>query len=91
MNAVKVFVTTYCPFCDAAKRYLEKKGVPFETIDVTDDAERRQWLVETTGRRTVPQLFVGPHAIGGYTDLCALDKEGKLLPMLSEQEIPFRA
>lgn len=84
MSHVKVYVTTYCPYCVAAKRYLDRKDVAYEVIDITGDHEKRLWLLERTGMRTVPQIFVGEHAIGGYTDMVALDKRGGLQPLLDE-------
>ncbi|MCA9544728.1 MAG: glutaredoxin 3 [Myxococcales bacterium] len=83
MASVKVYSTRICWYCDQAKRLLAKKGVAFEDIDVSDDADARRWLVETTGRRTVPQIFVGDQAIGGYTDLAALDRSGRLDALLA--------
>jgi glutaredoxin 3 len=65
-----------------AKRYLEDLGVAYETVDVSADAERRRWLVEATGMRTVPQIFVGPVSVGGFTDMQALDRRGELRPLL---------
>jgi len=84
MSHVKVYVTTFCPYCVAAKRYLTRKNIEFETIDLTGDHEKRIWLMERTGMRTVPQIFVGEHAIGGYTDMVALDEKGGLQPLLDE-------
>ncbi len=82
MTSVRVYTTRLCGYCVAAKRHLERKGVRYEEIDVSDDPEKRMWLVEATGRRTVPQIFIGEQAIGGYTDLVDLDKRGQLDPML---------
>lgn len=88
MREVKVYVTTYCPYCKAAKQLLTHKGVPFESIDCTDDAEKRQWLVEQTGRRTVPQVFIDGVPVGGFDDLRALDEAGRLDPILEGKEAP---
>lgn len=77
-NPVRVYTTSYCAFCRLAKDLLRKHGVAFREIDVTDDAAARQWLVETTRRRTVPQIFIGERAIGGYDELRALDDAGEL-------------
>jgi len=57
--------------------------VPYEEIDVTGDDDRRVWLVRTTGRRTVPQIFIGGEAVGGYHELVALDRSGRLAEMLA--------
>ena len=75
---VRVYTTSYCAFCRRAKELLRKREIAFEGIDVTADADTRRWLVETTGRRTVPQIFVGEEAIGGYEELQALDERGLL-------------
>lgn len=83
MASVKVYSTRICWYCDQAKRLLARKGVAYEDIDVSDDADARRWLVQTTGRRTVPQIFIHDTAIGGYTDLAALDRSGKLDVMLA--------
>jgi glutaredoxin 3 len=65
-----------------AKRLMREKGVSFDEIDVATDADKRRWLVETTGQRTVPQVFIDGKPYGGYTDLAALDKKGELDPLL---------
>jgi glutaredoxin 3 len=82
MTPVKIYTTHVCPYCIAAKRLLKARGVAFEEVDVTGDVAQREWLVHTTGRRTVPQIFIGDEAIGGYDDLSALDKSGRLATML---------
>lgn len=83
MKPVKIYTTTYCGFCSRAKDFLRNKGVAYEEIDVTTDDAMRARLVELTERRTVPQIFIGEEAIGGYTDLVKLDQEGRLDPMLA--------
>jgi len=75
---VRVYTAAYCGFCHRAKQLLERRGIGFEEIDVTSDLTTRQWLVRTTGRRTVPQIFVGEQSIGGYDELRALDEAGRL-------------
>ena len=75
---VRVYSASYCSFCRLAKELLRQRGIRFEDIDVTADAETRGWLVEATGRRTVPQIFIGEEAIGGYDELRALDEAGSL-------------
>jgi glutaredoxin 3 len=82
MTDVTMYTTRVCPYCVAAKRLLSARGIPYKEIDVSTDHEKRAWLVETTGRRTVPQIFIGQAAIGGYDDLAALDQSGKLAEML---------
>ena len=84
MRAVTIYTTDSCVFCLRAKEYLRAKGVPYEEVDITDDDKARAVLAErANGRRTVPQIFVGEVHVGGYTDLVALDREGKFRPLLS--------
>jgi glutaredoxin 3 len=78
MFHVKVYTTRVCGYCSMVKRLLTQKGVKYEEIDVSGDAPMRRWLVEATGRRTVPQVFINGEAHGGYTDLVALDRAGRL-------------
>lgn len=82
MADVTLYTTRVCPYCVAAKRLLQARGVPFEEVDVTGDDAKRAWLLEATGRRTVPQIFIRGEAIGGYDDLAALDRSGRLAQML---------
>lgn len=83
MKPVTVYTTRICAYCHAAKRLLTNKGVPFEEIDVSHDFERRRWLVEASGQRTVPQIFVGERSIGGFTELRTLDRSGELDALLT--------
>lgn len=89
-NTVTVYVTTYCAFCGAAKRYLESMGITYREVSA-NDAETRMWLVQETGRRTVPQIFIGPHSIGGFQEMQALDNKGGFRPLLDEQQIHYEA
>jgi glutaredoxin 3 len=82
MAKVQVYTKRICPYCTSAKALLKKKGVAFEEIDVENDDAKRDWLVEATGQRTVPQIFVDGRSLGGFTDIDALDKQGKLDPIL---------
>ncbi len=84
MSPLKVTVYTKrnCPFCVRAKRLLDGKGVAYEEIDVEGNDDLRIWLAETTGQKTVPQIFAGARSLGGFTDLDALEREGKLDPIL---------
>ena len=80
---VKVYSTSFCPYCDRAKALLKKRNVPFEEIDVSNDPDKRAWLVKATGgRRTVPQIFIEDQAIGGSDELHALDRSGDLEKLL---------
>jgi glutaredoxin 3 len=79
---ITVYTKENCPFCVRAKDLLALKGVAFEEIKVEGREGLRTWLVEATGQRTVPQVFVGERSLGGYIDVAALDKDGKLDPIL---------
>lgn len=79
---VLIYTTRVCPYCVAAKRLLAARGATYREIDVTEDDAKRAWLVEATGRRTVPQIFIGGEAVGGYDDIAALDRAGKLAERL---------
>jgi len=76
--AITIYVTGWCPYCQRAKQLLARKNVPFKEIDVDDDAHLRQEVTERSGRRTVPQIFIGERHVGGCDDLYALDDTGEL-------------
>ena len=80
---VKIYTRRACGYCVAAERLLSQKGIAYEKIDATGDGATRKWLVEVTGRTTVPQIFIDGVAIGGYDDMRALDRAGKLDAMLA--------
>ncbi len=82
---VTVYTKESCPFCVRAKRLLEKKGVAYEEIRVEGDDALRSWLVQKTGQMTVPQIFAGDRSLGGFSDVDALDRDGKLDPILRGQ------
>jgi glutaredoxin 3 len=88
MPDVKLYVTTYCGYCHAAKALLTRKGVPFEEIDCTGDAATRRMLIEKTGRRTVPQIFIAGVPVGGFDDLNALERRGELDAILAGDKQP---
>jgi glutaredoxin 3 len=75
---IEIYTTDWCPYCVRAKALLKKKGWAFTEVNVEGDDEKRAWLVETTGRRTVPQVFIGGQAVGGFDDIAALDRKGEL-------------
>lgn len=79
---VVAYTTRWCGYCHMALRLLRKRGIAFEEIGVDGNPAARQWLLQTTGRHTVPQIFVRGQGIGGYTDLSALDSSGELARML---------
>ncbi len=83
MAAVKMYTTAVCPYCIRAKQLLKSKGVAqIEEIRVDTDPQAREQMMATTGRRTVPQIFIGATHVGGCDDLMALDAQGGLLPLL---------
>ena len=75
---VTVYTTRICPYCVAAKRLLGERGIAYREIDVTGDDDKRAWLLDTTKRRTVPQIFIGESPVGGFDDLAAMDRSGEL-------------
>ncbi len=79
-----MYATAICPFCVQAERLLLAKGVAeIAKVRVDLDPARRQEMMQKTGRRTVPQIYIGDLHVGGYDDLVALDRAGKLAPLLS--------
>ena len=83
MQPVVVYTTDTCGFCRMAKDLLKRKQVPFKEVDVTDDDDARDALVLRTQQRTVPQIFIGETHVGGFTDLDALERAGKLDGLLA--------
>ena len=83
MAAVTMYSTGACPYCVQAERLLSAKGVTaIDKIRVDLDPDRRQEMMTRTGRRTVPQIYIGEFHVGGYDDLVALDRAGRLEPLL---------
>jgi glutaredoxin 3 len=84
MQTVKMYTTAVCPYCVQAKRVLQSKGVTqIEEVRVDTHPEERARMMEITGRRTVPQIFIGFTHVGGCDDLMALDSKGGLVPLLN--------
>ena len=83
MKPVVIYTTPICGFCTAAKRLLDSKGVAYEEIDVMTDSAKKQEMMKRAGRHTVPQIFIDGSHVGGCDDLYALERSGKLDPMLS--------
>jgi glutaredoxin 3 len=84
MSAVRMYTTQVCPFCVRAKALLRQRGVEqIEEIRVDTDPAQRDHMIEITGRRTVPQIFIGDTHVGGCDDLIALDQKGGLAPLLA--------
>ena len=85
MAKVEIYSARYCPYCIAAKALLTRKNVAFTEIDVSGDPQGRSKMIErANGRMTVPQIFIGAVHVGGSDDLYALERAGKLDPLLRE-------
>ncbi len=83
MTPVKMYTTQVCPYCIRAKALLKQRGVAaIEEVRIDLDPVQRDHMVALTGRRTVPQIFIGHTHVGGCDDLVALDQRGGLMPML---------
>lgn len=84
MQAVKIYTTATCPYCIRAKHLLKERGVEqMEEIRIDADPPQRAKMMEVSGRRTVPQIFIGQTHVGGCDDLVALDGRGGLMPLLN--------
>jgi glutaredoxin 3 len=84
MPKVTIYTTPFCPYCHTAKALLKRKNVEFSEIDVSFDPQERQRMVaRAQGRRTVPQIFIGETHVGGSDELHALERQGKLNPLLA--------
>jgi len=84
MKQVRLYTTPICPYCVRAKSLLKKKGADFEEVDVFMDMQAREEMEKLTGgARSVPQIFIGDTHVGGCDELYALEKEGKLDPLLA--------
>jgi glutaredoxin 3 len=81
-SKIQVYLTDWCPYCVRARGLLERKGAQFETINVDERPEARAEMMARSGRRTVPQIFIGETHVGGCDDLYALDAAGGLDPLL---------
>ena len=85
MPSVLMYSTRVCPYCMMAEKLLQKKGVThLEKILIDADPAQREIMMARTGRRTVPQIYIGDHHVGGYDDLAALDRAGKLDALLAD-------
>ena len=84
MPQVLMYTSATCPYCTAAERLLANKGVKaIDKVRIDLEPERRDEMIERTGRRTVPQIFIGERHVGGFDDLAALDRAGGLDPLLA--------
>lgn len=84
MQKVTMYCTAVCPYCVAAERLLKSRGVEsIDKIRIDEKPELREEMMNKTGRRTVPQIYIGETHVGGFDDLSALDKAGGLMPLLN--------
>ena len=81
---VVMFRTPYCSYCVLAARLLERKGARVREVDVSANAACREWLMQKTGMRTVPQIFINGRSVRGFNDIVELDRRGQLDPLLRE-------
>jgi glutaredoxin 3 len=85
MQTVTLYSTHFCGYCRAAKSLLSELEISFEEVDLSADPDARMALVERTGERTVPQIYVGETHVGGFTELRALHLDGRLLPLVNSE------
>jgi len=85
MNGIVIYAKHYCPYCARAKSLLRNKGVEFKEIEVAFDPDLQAEMIARSGRRTVPQIFIDGRHIGGYDDLAALNRSGRLDLILSQR------
>jgi len=83
MANVVIYTSAFCGYCTAAKNILQRRGASFSEVRIDQTAGAREKMVEISGRRTVPQIFIDDHHVGGHDDLLALDRAGQLEAMLS--------
>jgi glutaredoxin 3 len=83
MPKIIMYTKNVCPYCSMAQRLLASKGVEWEEINIESGADLRDEMIERSGRRTVPQIFIGEKHVGGFDDLDALDRTGDLDPLLT--------
>jgi glutaredoxin 3 len=83
MNDIKVYSTLICPYCNAAKNLLNSLGLDYQEIRIDMDPEQRALMMEQSGRTSVPQIFINDHHVGGFDDLSALHRAGKLGELLN--------
>lgn len=83
MPKIVIYSGRFCGYCTAAERLLQSKGVTYETIKVDEDPDIFDHMIEITGRRTIPQIFIDDYHVGGFDDLSALNQSGKLDELLN--------
>ncbi len=84
MADIRMYSTHVCPYCMMAERLLNKKGVQVQKIYIDTNPQKLKEMIKITGRRTVPQIFIGNQHVGGFDDITELDLDGKLEPLLSQ-------
>lgn len=82
MTPVRIYTAVPCGYCSAAKAFFQDNDIPYEEVDLTGDRDARMALIQRSGQRTVPQIYIGETHVGGYTDLIALARSGDLQPLL---------
>lgn len=85
MSKVQIYTTPWCPYCNVAKALLDEKGVAYEEFDASVPEVRMAMIQRAHGRRTVPQIFAGDRHLGGYDDIAALERRGKLDQVLRDE------
>lgn len=86
MAKILMYTTAYCPYCTNAERLLQSKGVTeIDKVRIDEDPQLRMEMMEKTGRRTVPQIYINDYHVGGFDDLRALDLAGELEPLLAKE------
>jgi len=78
MPTILIYSGKFCPYCTMAKKLLEKKGLVYTEINVDENPACRQEMMQKTKRRTIPQIYIGEHHVGGFDELYALEKRGEL-------------
>ncbi len=83
MASIVMYATQWCPYCEMARTLLREKGQTWTEIDISAEPTRRAEMIERSGRRSVPQIWIGTRHVGGYDDLAALEAAGELDPLLA--------
>lgn len=84
MNKIVIYSSGHCPYCSMAKQLLERKGIIYNEIKIDQHPEKREEMMRKSKRRTVPQIFIGEKAVGGYTDLVDIEHSGQLDALLTK-------
>jgi len=87
---IEMYTTSWCPYCTRARHLLERKGARFEEISIEEYPERRAEMIQRSGRRTVPQIFIDGQPIGGSDELAALEEAGALDQLLSQAPVAMQ-